>query len=162
MNRYWVVDASPIILLAKTGHLNLLTACPDELLVPRTVADEIERANADDPAREWIIGKGRSFVESTEPVASEVAAWDLGRGENHVLFHGLRHDEWSAVLDDGAARRCAQGLDIPVIGTLGVLVVAKKLGQLEQVRPAVSSLAQAGLHVEETVIEHVLRMAGED
>lgn len=162
MSRHWVVDASPIILLAKTGHLNLLTACPDELLVPRPVAGEVEQANTDDPAREWIEGKGRSFVESTEPVASEVAAWDLGRGENHVLSYGFRHDRWTAVINDGAARRCAQSLDVPVIGTLGVLVVAKKLRQLEQVRPAVSSLVQAGLHVDETVIEQILRMVGED
>jgi predicted nucleic acid-binding protein len=161
MGRHWVVDASPIILLAKTGHVDLLSACA-EVLVPEAVAEEVEQASADDAARTWIEGKGRSVVEATEPVASEVAAWDLGRGENHVLSHGLRHDGWTAVIDDGAARRCVQSLDVPVIGTLGVLVVAKSVGRLEQVRPAINRLVQAGLHVDEAVIEHVLRMAGEN
>lgn len=74
----------------------------------------------------------------------------------------MRHDGWTAVVHDGAARRCAEGIDVPVIGTLGVLVVAKKVGRLERVRPAVNSLMQAGFRVDESVVERVLLMAGED
>lgn len=43
-------------------------------------------------------------------------------------------------MDDGAARRCAQGLDISVVGTLGVLGVAKRIRQLETVRPSLRIL----------------------
>ena len=94
--------------------------------------------------------------KSIGPVESAVAAWDLGRGD-----YGLRHDEWTAVVDDGAARRCAKGLDISVVGTLGVLVIAKRIGQLETVRPVVEDLERAGLHVSQDLIDHVLRMVGE-
>jgi predicted nucleic acid-binding protein len=52
-------------------------------------------------------------------------------------------------------------LDIPVIGTLGVLVVAKTEGHLEAIRPAVRALRQAGLHVSDDIVNHVLQMAGE-
>ena len=99
--------------------------------------------------------------KSIGPVESAVAAWDLGRGESRVLSYGLRHDEWTAVVDDGAARRCAKGLDISVVGTLGVLVIAKRIGQLETVRPVVEDLERAGLHVSQDLIDHVLRMVGE-
>ena len=99
--------------------------------------------------------------KSIGPVESAVAAWDLGRGESRVLSYGLRHDEWTAVVDDGSARRCAKGLDISVVGTLGVLVVAKRIGPLETVRPAVEALERAGLHVSQDLIDHVLRVVGE-
>jgi predicted nucleic acid-binding protein len=100
-------------------------------------------------------------VDATGPVASDVAAWDLGRGESRVLSCGLRHEGWTSVVDDGAARRCAEELDIPVIGTLGVLVVAKTEGHLEAICPAVRALQQAGLHVSADIVNHVLQMAGE-
>lgn len=161
MSRSWVVDASPIILLAKTGRLDLLSASAEDLLIPQAVAEEVRQGPSEDPAREWLEAEGEKFVEPVGPVAPEVAAWDLGQGESRVLSFGLRHEGWTALVDDGTARRCGEGLDIPVIGTLGVLVVAKKEGRLEKVRPATEALRQAGLHVSEAVIGRVLRMAGE-
>lgn len=161
MSRKWVVDASPVILLAKVDQPDLLSICSEKLLIPKAVAEEVRQPDETDPARRWLDTEGNSFVESTGPVESAVAAWDLGRGENRVLSYGLRHDEWTAVVDDGTARRCANGLDIPVVGTLGVLVVAKRMGHLETVRLIVEDLERAGLHVSEDLIDHVLRMVGE-
>ena len=161
MSRKWVVDASPVILLAKIGRPDLLSACAEEVLIPAVVAEEIRQGEEGDPARKWIETDGAPFVTSTGSVASQVAAWDLGRGESRVLSYGYRHDEWTAVVDDGAARRCAEGLDISVIGTLGVLVVGKKIGRLENVRPLVGALREAGLHVDDAVVDTVLRMVGE-
>lgn len=143
MNRHWVVDASPIILLAKTGHLDLLPAAADNLLIPKAVAEEVRQAPSDDPARAWLDADGEQFVEPTGPVAETVAAWDLGRGESRALSVAVRRDGWTALVDDGAARRCGKGLDVPIIGTLGLLVVAKREGTLEAVRPTTRALRQA-------------------
>jgi predicted nucleic acid-binding protein len=155
------VDASPVILLGKIGTLDLLMTCPSALRVPQAVADELDSGEGD-PAQAWIREDGRQFVEHTEVVASEIEAWDLGRGERHVLAFSFQHDGWTAVVDDGAARRCAKALDIPVLGTLGVLIVAKRDGRIEHVRPWIEALMQAGLHVDEAVVEHALRLAGEE
>jgi len=46
----WVVDASPIITLAKAGYLQLLEQLAS-VLVPEAVAREIEAGPAADPAR---------------------------------------------------------------------------------------------------------------
>lgn len=37
----WVVNASPLILLGKTGHLDLLAALADTVVVPQAVANEV-------------------------------------------------------------------------------------------------------------------------
>jgi hypothetical protein len=75
MSRHWVVDASPIILLTKTGHLDLLPASADALLIPEAVAEEIRKGPSDDPAQAWFDAEGEQFVGSTEPVQETVAAF---------------------------------------------------------------------------------------
>jgi len=161
MRRQWVVDASPIILLAKADSLHLLPACTDQILIPQVVAEEVRRAGDDDPARQWLETGGESWVDPAGEIAPEVAAWDLGRGERHVLSWALKREGWTAVVDDGAARRCAEALGVSVIGTLGVLLVAKREGALDAVRPVVSALVRGGLHVDEALIERVLELADE-
>lgn len=41
MSRVWVVNASPLILLGKIGHIALLDELSDELIVPDVVAREV-------------------------------------------------------------------------------------------------------------------------
>lgn len=65
------------------------------------------------------------------------------------------------ILDDGAARRCAAALDIPVLGTLGVLIVAKQDGHISRVRPLAKALIRSGLHIDEAVLNQALQLAGE-
>jgi predicted nucleic acid-binding protein len=47
----WVINASPLIVLAKVGQIHLLTALATEVVVPDMVAAEINEGPADDPAR---------------------------------------------------------------------------------------------------------------
>ena len=54
-----------------------------------------------------------------------------------------------------------QGPDISLTGTLGLLVVAKRDGRLDRIRPVIGALRQVGLHVSEALIKHVLEIAGE-
>jgi len=161
MHRQWIVDASPVILLAKADHIDLLPACCDQLGIPEDVADEIMRADDIDPARQWVEEEGRSFICETGRLEPAVAAWDLGRGESHVLSWGAKNPRWTVVVDDGMARRCAEGLSIPVIGTLGVLLVAKQDGILREVRSPLASLIRAGLYVDEALVRRVLHLANE-
>jgi hypothetical protein len=52
----WVVNASPVIALARIGQVELLTALPKQAVIPRAVADELMHASEDDPARrKWTI-----------------------------------------------------------------------------------------------------------
>ena len=56
MRDVWVVNASPVITLAKAGHLVLLTEMADEILLPEAVAAELLMASAEDPARQAVVG----------------------------------------------------------------------------------------------------------
>jgi predicted nucleic acid-binding protein len=79
MSRRWVLDASPIILLAKAGRPDLLADCSDQLAVPEAVADEVRQAGKDDPARRWMESHGSVPATQKKQVrASSVQGGPLG------------------------------------------------------------------------------------
>jgi len=93
-------------------------------------------------------------------VAASIEHWDLGQGEAQVIAHCVDGSRW-AVLDDRAARRCAAAHDVRVIGTLGVVLRAKKRGQVKNARPLVKKLVAAGMFVGDEFVEGVLASIGE-
>jgi hypothetical protein len=52
----WVVKASPVITLAKAGHLVLLTVLATDVLLPEAVVAEVLDGPVTDPARQAVEG----------------------------------------------------------------------------------------------------------
>ena len=84
----WVVNASPIICLAKEGYTDLLFKLPGEIIVPKAVAEEILAGSISDPARQLLVTGKLPVVEIQ--ALPEILAWDLGKRETAVLS-GWRH-----------------------------------------------------------------------
>jgi predicted nucleic acid-binding protein len=84
----WAVNASPVITLAKAGHLGLITALASEVLVPEAVAFELLAAPATDPARQAMEAGWGQRIAGVE-VPSAVLEWGLGDGESAVLAVAL-------------------------------------------------------------------------
>nr|HPO09123.1 DUF3368 domain-containing protein [bacterium] len=135
-----VVNASPLIFLAKADLLHLLQFAGREVLVPAAVVDEVCRRGRDDrtsqaiTATEWLRTVEIRFIPEL------IQSWDLGKGESSVLAWAYENPGTIAVLDDLAARRCAASLGIPVAGTLGLVLIAKKRGQIPLARPVLERL----------------------
>jgi predicted nucleic acid-binding protein len=161
VSNQWVVNASPIILLAKVGQIDLLPNLTAELVVPASVVAEIEAGPVSDPARAWLRGGGAKCVQPDLPVAAAIAAWDLGGGETAVLSWAVQRRSYEAILDDRAARKCAQIQGLPYRGTLGVILAAKKHGLIPAVKPLCEQVVQAGLLIEAALLQGALRLVGE-
>lgn len=146
MSRVWVVNASPLILLGKIGRAALLGELSDEFVVPAVVAREVGAK----PDGERIVSEIASLVgsriEEDITTSPEIAAWNLGRGESQVLALAGTYPGSRAVLDDLEARRCAQSLGLPLIGTLGVVLRARRKGVIERARRLCPRLPAAGGH----------------
>ena len=65
------------------------------------------------------------------------------------------------VLDDLEARRCANSLNIHVIGSLGVVVMAKQKALIAEAKPVVECLRRIGLYLDDGLVAKTLKMAGE-
>jgi predicted nucleic acid-binding protein len=157
----WVVNASPLIALARIQCLPLLADLSGAILIPERVLAEVEAGLSKDPAAAEILAWSAPFVTPGVPVGDSVAGWDLGAGEAQVITLCLPDPSWQAVLDDGEARRCALTLGVPMIGTLGILLRAKRLGLVSVVRPLTDRLVLSGYYLERGLIDRVLARAGE-
>jgi predicted nucleic acid-binding protein len=154
MAERWVVNASPLIVLAKIDQQQLLLDLAESLVVPQAVVDEINAGPPDDPARRFL-STGRLPVVAVEPDLT-ILAWDLGAGESAVLSYALAHAGWTAVVDDGMARRCARTLSIPLLGTLGVILRARRAGIIPAAAPVLRAVQAVGLRLDDEVIRTAL------
>jgi len=89
------------------------------------------------------------------------AITDLGPGEAEVIGLALEHPKSRVILDDQLARRIAALNKLTVTGTVGVVSKAKQAGYLADVKPIIAELRQAGLWLNDALVESVLAEAGE-
>ena len=107
----WVLNASPVICLAKVGQIDLLLQLAEEIILPEAVANEILAGPEGDAARQ-ILSVQQLPVISRVKLRDEIMAWDLGAGETAVLSYALDHPGCVAIIDDLAARKCARSYAI--------------------------------------------------
>jgi predicted nucleic acid-binding protein len=151
----WVLNASPLIVLARAGHEGLFLELADQVVVPRPVALEIEAGPVVDRARQTLAA-GRFTVVDVPPPPAEILAWDLGSGETAVLSFALAEKGWTAILDDAAARKCARSFSIPVKGTLGVIILARQQKLIPSAAEVLFSLQTAGFYLEDQIVREAL------
>lgn len=157
-----VVNASPLIFLARVGGIDWLARLArPPLLVPRAVIEEVQVG----PGGEQIVGMlakdSRFKVPDDIQVPTLIGTWDLGSGESQVPAQGQASPGHGVVLDDLAARSCARNLGIAVIGTLGVVLAARRHGLIAQARPVIETLVREGMFLSRDLIEDALREVGE-
>ena len=70
-------------------------------------------------------------------------------------------EDCTVLLDDLRARKVAQRLDIKQIGTVGLLLRAKKRGLLDSIKPHLNALMESGIYIRKELVEAVLKEAGE-
>ncbi len=161
MAEHWVINASPVILLAKAEVIEFLPNICQTLVIPKGVLSEVGRGDFADAGRKWLEGRGSNFVTDCGPVPTEIIHHSLGAGEKEVIAWALAHRDFKAVLDDHQARQQARQLGIPILGTLKVLVMLKNHGCIPSLRPAIEKLRFAQGYFSPALIAQVLALAGE-
>lgn len=152
-----VINASPLIALAKADLLGILPKLFDQVAIPAGVADEILAGPTDDAMRIAFPTAGWLRRVTVTPPVTILASIQLGLGETEVIEWARLHSGSVAILDDRAARRVAVALGIPVIGTLGVVARAAHDGLVASFADAVEDLRASGLYVSEEIVAAVDR-----
>ncbi len=153
-----VPDAGPLIYLAGADKLDLLVRLFDRVVVPRVVYEEIVVGGAGLMGSAAVSAATWIEVEDAPPDAVLVRTLDRGEAAAIPLAERL-----SATLlcDDAVARVEARRRGIPVVGTLGVLRLAKDRGLLVRIRPVIETMRTAGMFVSEALLREVLASAAE-
>ncbi len=156
-----VVNASPIITLSRVGAVDLLWKLFDEVVIPEGVVTEINAGDSADPAVIWLSTQTECSVYKVV-VADCVFEWNLGLGESEVISYAYASASPCHVsIDDRAAKRCAETLGLPVIGTIGLLISAKRRGIIPSVTELLHQILANGFRLSDSVVEKALILAGE-
>ena len=153
-----VINASPLITLFRADLHHLLPQLFPDLVVPGAVWEEVVNHPFDDPAALGLPKSRWVRKVATQPNIN-VLAWGLGAGETAVLSFAQNNLDYTAIIDDRAARRCARVLGVAIMGTAGVVVLAKRRGLIDSVEKSLRRLQGAGLWLSEQII---VKLAVED
>ena len=160
-----VVDASPLIHLARVSLLDLLRENdPDRVVVvPSVVFDEVMRGVRRDPTANLVERATRDWltIVQTPPPHPSLDPFKIGPGETAALSVALTMPGATVVLDDLAARVEADRLGIPKTGTLRLLIDAKARGIIPSIRTPLDQLKKMGMRLSDAVYREVLTQAGE-
>ncbi len=148
-----VSNSSPLIALEQIGRSQLLYELVGPVLIPTAVNHEIGPPVS---KPDWI-----TVQTLSQPVASMVLRASLGAGESEAISLAIEVNTRLLLLDDLPARRLASGLHLPIIGTLGILLAAKRKGLLPAIKPCLDQLLSYDFRVSTELYDHVLRDAGE-
>jgi predicted nucleic acid-binding protein len=148
-----VCNSSPLIALDQIGQLDLLERLFTSVLVPPAVVRET--------APTVVLPGWITEQSPAQPIGPQILSASLGLGESEAISLALEiHAAW-IILDDRPARRLAQALGLTVIGTLGLLLAAKRRGYLAVVKPSLDSLVHHGFHIAADLYQRILTDAGE-
>jgi uncharacterized protein len=144
-----ICDSACLIALERIGRLDLLPALFDPVWIPPAVQEEFGRPldwlNIQAPSDRALVVALGMLVDSGEAEALALAC----------------ERQWTIVLDDRQARSVGKRLGLKMIGTVAVVVRAKKLGLISAVAPLLQNLADHGFRVSEALLKEALDMAGE-
>lgn len=120
-----------MIALCHVNQLNILRQLYGEITIPKAVYDEISVKEESvckksvDEALGWI-----HIQEIQNQMAKTMFKSQLHDGEVEVMILAMEQQASVVVIDDRNAKKYAKYLDLPVTGTLGVLMKAKQKGYL--------------------------------
>jgi predicted nucleic acid-binding protein len=87
------------------------------------------------------------------------AGLDLGESEAIALADSLPNT--LLLMDERKGRQIALSMGIRITGTLGILLQAKKLGVVVQIRPLLDGLLSANIRMSESLYRSILEQADE-
>jgi predicted nucleic acid-binding protein len=164
-----ISDASPLICLAAIRQFNLLHILYGEVLIPAAVWQEITRipsfssvATHQAAAEARTAGWLRVVTTNNRPLVTQLeTALDFGEAEAIALAVECKPS--LLLIDERDGRQVARTLNVPLTGTLGVLLRAKVLGHIPAIKPFLTELMeQHHFRLHPNLLQGVLVEAGEE
>jgi len=158
-----VSNTSPITSLAAIGQFELLQKLYGRIHIADAVWHELNHGGRRYPGSQevedasWV---DRHAVKNQALVI--VLRRDLDQGESETLALAIELEAGLVLLDEQEGRHAAVRSGLRPLGVLGILLQAKDLGAIEEIRPLLDVLReQAGFFIGKSLYRQVLEQAGE-
>ena len=158
-----ICNATPLINFASISCLDILKSLFTEIVIPQAVySDTVESGfpNSETILKEieagWLNVKLVEEMPESIPLA-------LDAGEREAIALALSEQKPRVILDKKRDKKVAQELGLNVIGTLGILILAKRNRIISQVKPLLDAMmTKAKYWVNESLYHSVLQAVSED
>jgi predicted nucleic acid-binding protein len=127
-----VADSSPFVVLVAVGHVDVLAALFEEVLIPPQVESELASPKRLEAVRAFIATPPSWLrVQSPDPIdpIERIEGLHAGEAAAIALARQLRADR--VIIDEALGRRAATQRGLQVIGTIGVLETAADRGFID-------------------------------
>ena len=150
-NPVTVCNSSCLIVLDAIDRLELLQQLLGTITVPAAVVAEFGG-----PLPGWFI------VEPVRnPATVKSLQLQLGPGESEAIALAGELSATRVILDDKKARRIARQLNLPVTGTVALMIQAKQRGLIDNLSDVLDQLTAVGFFLSNSLAAAALRQVGE-
>lgn len=160
-SRIVVSNTTPLIALAWLGLLDLLPQLFGAIYVPDAVRSELfsnpeKIGSAELSSAAWL-----KVVSVENTLAVQVLSAELDRGEGEAIVLAYELGAGLVLMDERRGRRRAAQGGLAVIGTLGILIEARRRGLVGPLRPLLDRLYELPFRMGHTLYVKVLSQVGE-
>lgn len=154
-----VADASPLVALATCDCLDVLEQLFNEVKVSQTVYEEVTIGNkpGSDKLTAYLQGKIVGLNLDNYIIGGD--SLDKGELTSIALYKHLQADY--LLIDEKAGRKVAKLNHVKIIGSLGVLIEAKRKGIIPSLKPHVEILRLSKAHFSDDLLDYALAAVGE-
>lgn len=158
-----VSDTSPVRGLIAIGRTDLLQKLFHKVIIPDAVQQELSRI-------ELLRDSIQLFLQQPWVEIKQIAAsaeyntlrkyLDKGESEAIILAKQLHAD--LLLMDENKGRQLAHGMNLKVLGLIGVLIKAKRSGLLNEIKPLLDELMnEHGFWIKSDFYQNILNAVGE-
>jgi len=155
-----VCDSSPIIALALCNQLELLDKLFNDILIPQEVYNESTKEGKEPTPiiKEWAAGKVIKVINRQNV---NIFNETLDKGESEAIALYLEKSADYLLIDEKKGRKIAIENKIKVIGSIGVLIMAKRKGLLQSIKPSLDILQQSSTRISDFLYEQALKITSD-
>ncbi len=159
-NNHLVADTGPLLALARIQFLPILS----QLFTPCWLTETIFAECTAKPESGDAIAVSRALQHhhlqlAADPVPRRAFA-SLDMGESTALELAVRQGA-TILLDERRGREAAKSYGLTLIGTAGVVLLAKRQGLVSEVMPTIQHLEKSGYYLGELLMKQIRELANE-
>jgi hypothetical protein len=158
-----ISDTSPFIALLNINKIEILHTLYGKIIIPNRVREELFRNKFNQKAILELIGKEYLQVfELTDRILYHSLIQYLDSGESEAIALAVELNADLLLIDEKKGRLEAEKQGLKVIGTLGILIDAKRKDLISNLTDTIEELkSKIGFRLHPSLIEKVKLMVGE-
>ena len=156
-----IADSSALVALSICQTLPMIEPLLGEVFVPESVYQEVTIKNKPEAEalKDYLQSKVKKVNLNVYPIKNTV---NLGSGELEAIALYIDLSADLLIIDDARAKKAAYANGLEVMGSIGVLLLAKERKLIKAIKPLLVLLNASDIYLSSRIIEKALELAGEN